>query len=127
MEEVSHLFLILHVVINISYTVAPVITAIPATLSAVNVIIGSSLTLTCISFGSPPDTFFWIKDGVPIAQSANITTIHYNSTDASFSTSYTINNANISDNGTYSCNVTNPIGSNSHTFTINICKLLNYC
>ena len=95
----------------------------PASLSTVNVIIGSSLTLTCISSGSPPDTFSWIKDGILIAQSANITTIHYNSTDAIFSTSYTINYGNISDNGIYSRIVTNPIGSDNHTFTVNICKL----
>ena len=98
----------------------------PASLSTVNVIIGSFLTLTCISSGSPPDTFSWIKDGIKIAKSANITTVHYNSSDAIFSISYTINDASISDNGTYTCNVTNPIGNDSHTFTINICKLLDY-
>lgn len=64
-----------------------------------------------------------MKDGVPITHPTNITTVHYNSTDAIFSTNYTIGNVNISDNGTYTCNVTNPIGSDGHTFIVNIRKL----
>ena len=43
---------------------------------------------------------------------------------AVFSSSYTISNVSISDNGTYTCTVTNPIGSDNNNFTINIRKLL---
>ena len=92
-----------------------------------NVIIGSFVTLTCFSSGSPPDTFSWKKDGFPITQSTNITTVHYNSTDAVFSNSYIINDASIVDNGTYVCDVINPIGSDSYTFTVNIRKLSQSC
>ena len=93
-------------------------------LSAVNIVLGSSITLTCTSSGSPPDTFTWMKDGVPVIQSTNITTVTYTNTMAVFSSSYTISNVSVSDNGTYTCTVTNPIGSDNDDFTIYIRKLL---
>lgn len=104
------------------YIAAPVITAMPAS-SPVNITTGFSLTLTCTSSGSPPDTFTWMKDGIPISQPTNTTIVHYNSTVAVFSTNYIVNNVSISDGGTYTCIVANPIGSDNHTFTVNICKL----
>ena len=85
---------------------------------------GYNVTLTCTSSGSPPDTFTWMKDGVPVTQSTNITTVTHTSTSAVFSSSYTISNFTISDNGAYTCTVTNPIGSDSYTFTVNLRKLL---
>jgi len=80
-------------------------------------VIGSPLTLSCTSEGSPPDTFTWMKDGVPVTQSPSITTVNHNSTSAVFHTTYTINSATISDSGTYTCTVTNPIGSDSRSIT----------
>ena len=103
------------------------ITAVSSSsLSAVDIVLGSNITLTCTSSGSPPDTFTWMKDGVPVTQSADITIVTYTNTMAVFSSSYTISNISISDNGTYTCTVTNPIGSDNNTFTINIRKLLLY-
>ena len=95
-----------------------------SSLSAVDIVLGSNITLTCASSGSPPDTFTWMKDGVPVTQSTDITTVTYTNTMAVFSSSYIISNVSISDNGTYTCTVTNPIGNDNNSFTINIRKLL---
>ena len=84
-------------------------------LSTMDVVIGSPLTLTCTSSGSPPDTFIWMKDGVLITHSTSITAVNYTNTIAVFSTNYTISNFSTSDIGTYTCTVSNPIGSNSRT------------
>ena len=88
--------------------------------STVEVALEFNITLTCTSSGSPPDTFTWMKDGVPVTQSTDITAVDYTSTSAVFSSSYTISNVSISDNGTYTCTVTNPIGSDNYTFTVNV-------
>ena len=99
------------------YTAAPVIDT-PSS-STVTVTIGSSLTLSCTSQGSPPDTFTWRKDNDPtVLQSTSITTVDYTSTSAVFRADYSINNITTSDSGTYTCTVTNPIGSNSTTITV---------
>ena len=95
-----------------------------SSLSAVDIVLGSNITLTCTSSGSPPDTFTWMKDGVPVTQSTDIITVTYTITMAVFSSSYNISNISVSDNGTYTCTVTNPIGSDNNSFTVNICKLL---
>ena len=88
-------------------------------LSTVTVNVGDSLTLNCTSRGSPPDTFTWMKDGnQTVLQSTSITTVDYTSTSAVFHADYSIDNVTSSDIGTYTCNVTNPIGSNSTTITV---------
>ena len=51
-----------------------------SSLSAVDIVLGSNITLTCTSSGSPPDTFTWMKDGVPVTQSTDITTVTYTNT-----------------------------------------------
>ena len=105
------------------YTAAPVIDT-PSSYS-VTVTIGSSLTLSCTSQGSPPDTFTWRKDNDPtVLQSTNITAVNYTSTSAVFRADYSIDNVTTSDNGTYTCTVTNPIGSNDITITIDVGKLI---
>ena len=76
---------------------------------------GSSLTLSCTSRGSPPDTFAWRKDNdSTVLQSTSITAVDYNSTSAVFRADYSIDKVTASDNGTYTCIVINPIG-NSNT------------
>ena len=55
-----------------------------------------------------------MKDGVSVAQSPNITTLIHNSTSAVFHSEYTISSVTTSDSGTYTCTVTNPIGSDSY-------------
>ena len=85
--------------------------------STVTVIIGSSLTLSCTSRGSPPDTFTWRKDNGPVLQSTT-TTVTYNANSAVFRANYSIDNVTTSDSGTYTCTVTNPIGSDSTTVTV---------
>ena len=78
-----------------------------------DVTVGSPLTLTCTSSGSPPDTFIWMKDDVPITNSTSVTAVNYTNTTAVFSTKYTINSFGTNDIGTYTCTVSNPIGSDS--------------
>ena len=96
-----------------------------ASSSIVTVNAGSSLTLNCTSSGSPPDTFTWIKDGNQIIlQSTSITTVDYTSTSAVFRAAYSIDNVTTSDSGTYTCTVTNPIGSNSTTITVVVIRKL---
>ena len=92
--------------------------------SAVDIDIGSNITLSCTSSGSPPDTFTWMKDGVPVTQSTSIATVTHTPTSAVFSSDYTISNFSLTDNGTYTCTVTNPIGSDDYTFIVNIRKFL---
>ena len=91
--------------------------------STVTVTIGSSLTLSCTSQGSPPDTFTWRKDNDPTVLQSTTTPVTYNDNSAVFRTDYSIDSVATSDNGTYTCTVTNPIGSDSITITVVISKL----
>ena len=96
------------------YPASPVITAY-SSLSNNDVAIGSPLILTCTSSGSPPDAFTWTKDGVSITHSTNITTVNYTNDIAMFSANYIISNFSTNDIGTYTCTVSNPIGSDNKT------------
>ena len=96
----------------------------PPSSSNVTVVVGSPLILSCTSRGSPPDTFTWSKDGGPIVQSTSITTVTHTDTSAVFHADYSINSVTTSDSGTYTCTVTNPIGSDSETITVNIVGML---
>ena len=87
--------------------------------STVTVNVGSSLTLSCTSRGSPPDTFTWKKDHGPVLQSTT-TPLTYNANSAVFRADYFIDSVTTSDSGTYTCNVTNPIGSSNATITVDI-------
>jgi len=92
-------------------------------MSMVNAINHFPLTLSCTSEGSPPDTFTWMKDGVPLTQSTNITTVTHTNTSAQFRVEYFISRINNgSDNGVYTCTVTNPIGSDNHSIAVNVGK-----
>ena len=93
--------------------------------SSISVVDGYNITLSCTSSGSPPDTFTWMKDGDPtVLQSTDIITVAHTNTSAVFSINYTISNFNISDSGTYTCIVTNPIGSDNYSLTVNFRKSL---
>ena len=93
--------------------------------SVVLVATGYSLTLSCISRGSPPDTFTWRKDNDPtVLQSTSITAVDYTSTSAVFRADYSIDSVTTSDSGTYTCTVTNPIGSDSATITVVVGEFL---
>ena len=100
-----------------SIIASPVI--IRHSLSTMDVVIDSTVTLTCTSSGSPPDSFIWMKDGVPITYSTSITAVNYTNTTAVFSTNYTINSFGTNNIGTYTCTVSNPIGSDSRTINVN--------
>jgi len=97
----------------------------PPSSSTVTIVVGSPLTLSCTSQGSPPDTFTWRKDGGPILQSTSITTVTYTNTSAVFRANYSINSVTTSDSGTYTCTVTNPIGSDSESITVTVGMCLN--
>ena len=90
----------------------------PPLSSNVTVVVGDSLTLSCNSQGSPPDTFTWMKDGTVLDPQPNIVTLAHDNTAANFQTNYTISNVITSDSGTYTCTVTNPIGSDSENITV---------
>jgi len=96
----------------------------PPSSSTVTVIVGSPLTLSCTSRGSPPDTFTWRKDSGPILQSTSITTVTHTNTSAVFRANYFINSAMARDVGVYTCTVINPIGSDSETITVEFGKLI---
>ncbi|XP_065918563.1 hemicentin-1-like isoform X2 [Dysidea avara] len=102
---------------------APIIDP-PSSSSTVMVASGFPFTLSCNSRGSPPDTFTWMKDGVPITQSTSITTVTHTSTNAVYRSDYVINSVSSSDGGTYRCTVTNPIGSDSETITVIVTVLV---
>ena len=60
-----------------------------------------------------------MKDGNQIVlQSTNITAMDYTGTSAVFRADYFIDSVTTSDNGTYKCTVTNPIGNDSATITV---------
>ena len=90
----------------------------PPPSSTVIAVVGSPLTLSCTSHGSPPDTFTWRKDSGPVVNFTNITNVTYTSTKAVFRTDLHINNVTTSHSGTYTCIVTNPIGSNNLNITV---------
>ena len=94
--------------------------------SSISVVDGYNITLSCTSSGSPPDTFTWMRDGDPtVLQSTDITLVEHTNVRAIFNINYTITDFSISDSGTYTCTVTNPIGSDNYSLTVNLCKLLN--
>ena len=97
------------------YTADPVIDT-PSS-STVTVPAGSSLILSCTSRGSPPDTFTWRRDGGSMLQTMT-NQVTYNSTSAVFRADHSIDSVTTSDSGTYICNVTNPIGSDSAMITV---------
>jgi len=89
-----------------------------ATPSVVNARVGATLTLSCTSEGSPPDTFTWMKDGVLLMQSTAVVTVTHTDEIAVFRSDYTINKITTNDNGTYTCTVTNPFGSDTHSIDL---------
>ena len=93
-------------------------TSSPSTVVAA---IGYPLTLFCISRGSPPDTFTWRKND-SVLQSTT-TPLIYNASIAVFHADYSIDNVTTSDSGTYTCIITNPIGSGNTTITVVVGKL----
>ena len=114
LEEVSHLIYEYIPSRNHLYTAAPVIDT-PSS-AIVTAAIGSSLTLSCTSQNSPPDTFTWRKGNDPtVLQSTTITAEDYTSTSAVFRADYSIDSVA---NETYTCIVANPIGSDSATITV---------
>ena len=119
MEEVSSLDLYIPSLSQVSslYTAAPVISTPSTSSSTVTANVGFSLSLSCTSRNSPPDTFTWRKDNGPVLQSTtNLVT--YTSTSAVFRADYIIDEVTASDSGTYTCTVTNAIGSDSATITV---------
>ena len=90
----------------------------PPSSSTVTVAVGDSLTLSCTSQSSPPDTFTWRKDGTLRTLTSVLTAINHDTSNAEFQTRYTISNVTTSASGTYTCTVTNPIGSDSETITV---------
>ena len=75
-----------------------------------------------------PDTFTWKKNNDPVVlESTEITAVNHTSTSAVFRADYSIDSITTHDNGTYTCTVDNPIGSDSASITIIvISKLLMY-
>ena len=51
----------------------------------------------------------------------------HDSTSAVFQANYSINNVTTSDNGTYMCTVTNLIGSDNQSITVEVVESLSLC
>ena len=85
---------------------------------------GDPLTLSCTSQGSPPDTFTWRKDNSTVLQSTTTPVNYNNNNSAVFRADYFIDSVTISDSGTYTCTVTNPIGNDSATITVTVTSKL---
>ena len=100
------------------YTAPPTID--PPSSSSVRADVGDSFPLSCTSRGSPPDTFTWMKDGNPAPLTSTSTPVMHDETTAVFRSDYLINSATTNDSGTYTCTVTNPIGSDSETITVTV-------
>ena len=74
--------------------------------------VGATITLSCVSQGSPPDTFMWQREDDPMMlQSTSIGALEHTSTSAVFQANYTIDSVDFDNNGEYKCYVVNPIGS----------------
>jgi len=81
-------------------------------------VIGFPLFLYCTSEGSPPDTFTWMKDGIPLTHSTFISKAVHSRTSVVFHSFCFVNSLRLEDIGTYTCTVTNPIGSDSKDITV---------
>jgi len=92
----------------------------PPSSSTLRFVVGSPLTLSCTSQGSPPDTFTLMKDNSPIIPTPSITAVTHTDSEAVFQIEYTINSVTTSDSGTYTCTVTNPIGNSSQTIRVDV-------
>ena len=85
----------------------------------------TNVTLSCTSSGSPPDKFTWMKDSnLTVLESTSISAVTHTNTNAVFRSDYIIS---INDNGTYTCTVINPIGSDNYSITVIFCKLIIMC
>ena len=90
------------------------------TLSSISITIsaGSPLTLNCTSRGSPPDIFTWRKDNSTEKPSTSMIAVNHTSASAVFRAYYSIGNVTMSDSGSYTCTVSNPIGNDSATIMV---------
>ena len=92
----------------------------PPSSSTVTVVVGDNVTLSCTSQGSPPDSFTLTKNGMPVTPSPSITAVSHTDSEAVFQINVTIINVTTSDSGTYTCTVTNPIGSDSEIISVDV-------
>ena len=95
---------------DLTFIASPVLTT-PS--QSVNSTLGNSVSLICTSEGSPPDIFTWMKDGIELQNNSITTSVTHTGSAAVFQSTYSISNISSSDIGTYTCTVTNPIGSDS--------------
>ena len=95
----------------ISHFIAPPV--LTTTSQTIHAALGDSVSSTCTSEGSPPDTFTWMKDGIELQNNIITTSVTHTGSAAVFQSIYSISNFSSSDIGTYRCTVTNPIGSDN--------------
>ena len=87
---------------------------------------GDSQTLTCVSTGSPPTVVEWMKNGQPLTINGSLHSLSQTVTDRAAST-YD-NTLTVSETvpggmaGTYTCNVSNILGSVNMTVEV-VCEL----
>jgi len=86
--------------------------------SMIKGVLADPLTLSCTSEGSPPDKFTWMKDGIPIKNNINTVSVTHTRTIVVFQSNYSISHFSASDSGTYTCNITNPIGSTHKSIVV---------
>ena len=94
--------------------------------SHINTDAGVSVSLTCRSRGSVPDSFTWGQDGSTYG-SGTTTAETYTSSSAVYRSTYTINRAQSYHTGTWTCTVSNLIGSDSASITLQVGKYTMLC
>ncbi|KAK3749889.1 hypothetical protein QZH41_008268, partial [Actinostola sp. cb2023] len=97
---------------------------VPPSLTTTNE--SNTVTLTCEVEGKPKPTVTWLKNGVEVGSSdSRITKTHPWSYGRSVAT-LTINNANRSDEGVYTCHASNGIGANATSSSSIANLIVNY-
>ena len=61
-----------------------------------------------------------MKDGIPVTPPPSVNAENHTDSMVVFRLDYSINNVAMSDSGTYTCTVANPIGSDSEEITLNV-------
>lgn len=96
--------------------VAPVIRAVE---SAVTVVVGNTVTMTCMASGDPTPVQTWTRNGMQLSGSR-----FQISADGSM---LTVQATQLEDEGTYTCHASNPARTQMDIVTLNIIGMLCEC
>ena len=83
--------------------------------ASATIALGNPVNLTCYDAGILQSTFSWTKDGHPVMEDSHLSII----TAGSHST-LIFHVLRLEDRGEYNCNTTNPLGSSTHTYALDL-------